>query len=163
MLAAQIGDGNAGLMLLQDSDDLLFRKAASLHALVLVLGQNELQTGLSPRGKVNSDELATPFVLVPIIAWLFRSNERPTEASIKRMVRWVYFAQARQRYSVGVLQKLDTELKIIDKGGDPWPQLESLIAEKRPLRITAAELERAALQSPLFTVMRWIFKAREAV
>src|SRR5262245_17394450 len=55
MLAAQIGDGNAGLMLLQDSDDLLFRKAASLHALVLVLGQNELQTGVSPRGKVTGN------------------------------------------------------------------------------------------------------------
>ncbi|WP_167768362.1 hypothetical protein, partial [Bradyrhizobium sp. MOS001] len=33
-------------------DDLLFRKAAALHALVLVVGQNELQTGLNPRGKV---------------------------------------------------------------------------------------------------------------
>ncbi|WP_354098644.1 hypothetical protein, partial [Bradyrhizobium sp. S3.2.12] len=33
---------------------LLFRKAAALHALVLVVGQNELQTGLNPRGKVNS-------------------------------------------------------------------------------------------------------------
>ncbi|NOJ46036.1 hypothetical protein HCN50_07200 [Bradyrhizobium sp. WSM 1744] len=32
---------------------LLFRKAAALHALVLVVGQNELQTGLSPWGKVN--------------------------------------------------------------------------------------------------------------
>jgi hypothetical protein len=53
-LAAQIGDRNAGLMLLQDSDDLLFRKAATLHALVLVWGQNELQTGLSPWGKVIS-------------------------------------------------------------------------------------------------------------
>jgi hypothetical protein len=41
MLTAQIGDRNAGLMLLQDSDDLLFRKAATLHALVLVMGQNE--------------------------------------------------------------------------------------------------------------------------
>ncbi|MET4023718.1 hypothetical protein ABIC10_008860 [Bradyrhizobium sp. S3.2.12] len=31
---------------------MLFRKAAALHALVLVVGQNELQTGLNPRGKV---------------------------------------------------------------------------------------------------------------
>ena len=44
MLAAQIGDRNAGLVLLQNPDDLLFRKATALHALVLVLGQNELQT-----------------------------------------------------------------------------------------------------------------------
>jgi hypothetical protein len=41
-------------MLLQNPDDLLFRKAAALHALVLVVGQNELQTGLTPWGKVPS-------------------------------------------------------------------------------------------------------------
>jgi hypothetical protein len=33
---------------------LLFRKAATLHALVLVLGQSELQPGLSPRGNVRT-------------------------------------------------------------------------------------------------------------
>jgi hypothetical protein len=32
----------------QNPDDLLFRKAVALHALVLVVGQNERQTGLSP-------------------------------------------------------------------------------------------------------------------
>jgi hypothetical protein len=42
-------------VLLQDPDDLLFRKTIALHALVLVLGQSELQTGLSPRGKVTDD------------------------------------------------------------------------------------------------------------
>jgi hypothetical protein len=41
-------------MLLQNPDDLLFRKAAALHVLVLVVGQNELQTGSSPRGKVKT-------------------------------------------------------------------------------------------------------------
>jgi len=41
-------------VLLQDPDDLLFRKTIALHALVLVLGQSELQTGLSPRGKVSA-------------------------------------------------------------------------------------------------------------
>jgi hypothetical protein len=39
-------------VLLQNPDDLLFRKAIALHALVLVVGQSELQTGLSPWGKV---------------------------------------------------------------------------------------------------------------
>ncbi|MDX8450890.1 hypothetical protein, partial [Mesorhizobium captivum] len=41
-----------GLMLLQNSDDLLFREAAALHVLVLSMAQNELQTGLDYRGKV---------------------------------------------------------------------------------------------------------------
>ncbi|WP_205124644.1 hypothetical protein, partial [Bradyrhizobium sp. MOS001] len=39
-------------------DDLLFRKAAALHALVLVVGQNELQTGLNPRGKVRVNRVS---------------------------------------------------------------------------------------------------------
>src|ERR1700716_952641 len=52
MLAAQIGDRNAGLVLLQNPDDLFFRKTTALHALVLVVGQSELQPGLSQRGNV---------------------------------------------------------------------------------------------------------------
>jgi len=38
-------------MLLQNPDDLLFRKATALHALVLVMGQGELQPGLSRTGQ----------------------------------------------------------------------------------------------------------------
>lgn len=57
MLAALIGDRHAGLMLLQNPGDLLFRKAAALLALFLVVGQNELQTGLTPRSKVRTASL----------------------------------------------------------------------------------------------------------
>lgn len=111
----------------------------------------------------HSSELSTPYVMVPLIAWLFRQKENPDEHSIARMVRWFYLAQARQRYSVGVLQKLETELKIIDRTPDPWDHLVSLIAEKRSLKVTPEELEGVVIQSPLFTVMRWIFKARGAI
>jgi hypothetical protein len=38
---------------LQNTDDPFFRVAAAFHVLVLILGQNELQTGLSQRGKVD--------------------------------------------------------------------------------------------------------------
>jgi hypothetical protein len=51
VLAAKIGHRNPGLVLLQYPDDLLFRKTIALHALVLVVGQSELQTGLSPWAK----------------------------------------------------------------------------------------------------------------
>jgi len=40
------------MMLLQDADDLLFGETATPQALVLELGQSELQTGLVPRGNV---------------------------------------------------------------------------------------------------------------
>ena len=102
----------------------------------------------------HSDELSTPYVLIPIVAWLYRLEGSPTQVAIRKMVRWFYLSQARQRYSVGVLQKLDTELKLMEKNSDPWDQLVSLIAEKRTLEITAAELARIPIQNPIFTVMR---------
>src|SRR3954471_2330339 len=63
VLAAEIGDRHPGLVLLQNPDDLFFRKTIALHALVLVLGQSELQTGLSPRGKVTHDAAGSGFGL----------------------------------------------------------------------------------------------------
>jgi hypothetical protein len=111
----------------------------------------------------HSSELATPYVMVPLVAWLYHQKDGPNEQSIKRMVRWFYLSQARQRYSVGVLQKLETELKVVARSKDPWDHLVAFIAEKRPVKITPEELERVVIQSPLFTVMRWVFKARGAI
>jgi hypothetical protein len=54
VFTAQVGDRNTGLMLLQNPVDLLFRKATALHALVLVMGQSELQPGLNSRGNVTT-------------------------------------------------------------------------------------------------------------
>jgi hypothetical protein len=54
VLAAQLRNRNASLMLLQNPDDLLFGKATAFHALVLKLGQNEFQTGLGQRGNVKA-------------------------------------------------------------------------------------------------------------
>jgi hypothetical protein len=60
MLAAKIA--TPGFVLFQIPDDLLSRKHFALRALVLVLGQSELQTGLSPRGKVRAaNRLALAF------------------------------------------------------------------------------------------------------
>lgn len=111
----------------------------------------------------HSSELSTPYVMVPLVAWLFRQEQHPGEETIARMVRWFYLSQARQRYSVGVLQKLETELNVIDRLNDPWDHLVNIIAEKRALKVTPEEIAGVAIQSPLFTVMRWVFKARGAV
>ena len=54
VLAAQLRHRRPGRVLLQDGNDLFFGKTATLHALVLKLGQNELQAGLSPGGNVTS-------------------------------------------------------------------------------------------------------------
>lgn len=56
-----------GLVFLQNSDDLLFREAATFHVLVLSMGQNELQTGLGQRGKVTANS-RTPLSIIAILA-----------------------------------------------------------------------------------------------
>jgi hypothetical protein len=48
---------------LQNPDDLFFSKPIALHALVLVLGQSELQTGLGPKGKVTHNAAAPPVTM----------------------------------------------------------------------------------------------------
>src|SRR3954449_2685740 len=58
------------------SDDLLFRKSAALFALVLVLGQSEVQTGLSPRGRSAKKwpRLGAIFELVVPVSTLLLDN-----------------------------------------------------------------------------------------
>ena len=55
VLAAKVSHADPGRVLLQYPDNLLFTETAALHALVLMLGQNELQTGLGRRGKVTGN------------------------------------------------------------------------------------------------------------
>ena len=54
---AKVNHRKARPALLQDGYDLLFKKPTTLHALVLKLGQNELQTGLKRGGKVTHARL----------------------------------------------------------------------------------------------------------
>ena len=52
MFAAQIGDGNPRLVLLQNADDLIFGEPAALHLWSSRLGQSLTQTGLGGGGNV---------------------------------------------------------------------------------------------------------------
>ena len=50
VLAAQVGHRNPSLVCLQNSDDLPFREAATLHVPALSTGQNKLQSELESGG-----------------------------------------------------------------------------------------------------------------
>jgi len=54
MLAAQIGDGNPGLMLFQNANNLVFGEPAALHLWSFRLGQSLPQTGLGAGGNVTA-------------------------------------------------------------------------------------------------------------
>ena len=55
MLTAQIGDGNPGLMLFQNANDLVFGEPAALHLWSFRLGQSLPQTGLAGGRNVTGD------------------------------------------------------------------------------------------------------------
>jgi hypothetical protein len=74
-------------VLLQDADDLLFREAAAPHVLVLSMGQNELQAGLSQRGNV-IDCSKNHHILEPI------GNIQPAEAEERYYASSVQSAMA---------------------------------------------------------------------
>ena len=59
VLAAQVGHRNPSLVCLQNSDDLPFREAATLHVPVLSTGQNKLQSELESGG--DGRPIAAPF------------------------------------------------------------------------------------------------------
>ena len=62
MFAAKVGNRKACLVLLQDGYELLGGRPTTLHVLVLKLGQNDLQTGLSRGGKVTESRGALSFM-----------------------------------------------------------------------------------------------------
>src|SRR4051794_37242145 len=76
--------------LLQNPDDLFFRKPFALHALVLVLGQSELQTGLSPSGKVKEgrlecDPCLSALFVFPLTASFPRFGTTSTELPTQKL------------------------------------------------------------------------------
>lgn len=71
VFTAKVGNRKARLVLFQDRDNLSFGKLATLHALVLKLCQNELQTGLNRGGKVRRDECEFCEAGKPFGKWTF--------------------------------------------------------------------------------------------
>ena len=55
----------------------------------------------------HSDEINSPFALIPIISFVFKKPEHKlSEAEIKRVIKWFYYSQLRQRYVSQTPQKL---------------------------------------------------------
>jgi hypothetical protein len=110
----------------------------------------------------HSDEINSIYALIPIIVYCFHKNSHLNESEIRKMVKWFYYSQVRGRYISQLPQKLDRDLRTIKESSQPFDELLAVIAEERSLEITPNEFEGRSISHPLYPMIRWLFKSREA-
>ncbi|MBC7366412.1 MAG: DUF262 domain-containing protein [Undibacterium sp.] len=112
----------------------------------------------------HTDEINSPYALVPIIVYCFDKNgTHLTDAEIRKMVKWFFYSQVRTRYVSQLPQKLDRDLRAVAESTQPFDALLQVIAEENRLEIMPAEFVGRAIQHPLFSMVRWYLKSRGAV
>ncbi|OYU51936.1 MAG: hypothetical protein CFE27_08685 [Alphaproteobacteria bacterium PA1] len=112
----------------------------------------------------HTDEINSVYALIPIIAFCFSKNGgHLTETEISKVVKWFYYSQVRTRYISQLPQKLDRDLRTLSDSESPFDDLLRVIAEERPLEIVAGEFVGRGISHPLWGLMKWFFKSRNAV
>ncbi len=110
-------------------------------------------------------EINSIYALVPIVVHCFdKKGSHLTDAEIKKLVKWFYYAQIRARYTSQLPQKLDRDLRTIELSNQPFDDLLQVIVEEGGrLEVMPYEFEGRAIQHPLFGMVRWYLKSRGAV
>jgi hypothetical protein len=112
----------------------------------------------------HTDEINSIYALVPITVYCFRKGgTHLTDVEIRKLVKWFYYSQIRSRYVNQLPQKLDRDLRTIKDSSNPFDELLAIIEEERRLEITADEFVGRSISHPLFGLLRWYFKSRDAV
>ena len=112
----------------------------------------------------HTDEINSIYAIIPIIAFVFhKPNGQLNESEIKRIVKWFYYSQIRSRYVSQLPQKLDKDLGVVKSSTKPFEELLGIIEQERSLQITAGEFVGRDIRHPLFSMMKWYFKHKNAV
>ena len=109
-------------------------------------------------------EINSVFALIPIIAHVFgKPDGKLTDTEIKKTIKWFYYSQLRQRYVSQTQQRLDKDLGIVRNSEVPFDELLGVIQAERSLEVTPDEFVGRDVRHPLFSLMRWLFKSKDAV
>ena len=112
----------------------------------------------------HTDEINSVYALVPIIVFCFdKDGEHLIDTEVRKLVKWFYYSQIRTRYVSQLPQKLDRDLRIIQESPNPFDELLAVIKEERRLEITADEFVGRSISHPLFGLLRWYLKSRNAI
>lgn len=112
----------------------------------------------------HTKEINSVYALVPIIVYTFNKKKEPlTQDEIRKIKKWFYYSQLRQRYVSQLPQKLDKDIGIMVNSDTPFDDLLNIIKLERPLEISPDEFVGRDIRHPLYGLMRWYFKSRGAI
>jgi len=112
----------------------------------------------------HTKEVNTNFAFIPIIVYAYnKGNEKLNQEEVKKIVKWFYYSQIRQRYISQLQSKLDKDIGIIWNESNPFDKLLNIIAAERPLEIHKDEFVGAGTGTALYGLMRFYFKSKGAV
>jgi len=102
----------------------------------------------------HSNEINSIYALVPIIVYVFNKEKTSlSQEEIKKIVKWFYYSQIRQRYVSQLPQKLDKDIGIIVKQENPFDELLNIIKSERPLEISSDEFIGVDIRNALYGLM----------
>lgn len=110
----------------------------------------------------HSKEINSVYALIPIVVYVYDRGTLSQE-EIKKIVKWFYYSQIRQRYISQFPQKLDKDIGIVAKSRNPFDELLNNISLERPLEITPDEFIGVDIRNALYSLMRWFFKSQGAI
>lgn len=137
---------------------------AGWHTLDQVL--DYLTNLLSSHAYIHStDDLTTPNVLVPLVAYLgHHTGTFSTAQERDRFFRWMYAALLFGRYSGQTDQHLDKDISIVLRSGTPTADLEKEIVQQRGrLEVRAGDMEGRDIRNPIYRMAFIVAKSRKAV
>lgn len=116
----------------------------------------------------HTKEINSIYALVPIFVFVYNrfkvGNKSLSDERISRIVKWFYYSQVRQRYISQMPQKLDKDIGIVCTSNQPFDELVNIIALDKNLEIRPEEFVGVAnIQHPLWALMRWYFKSKNAI
>lgn len=112
----------------------------------------------------NTSEINSVYALVPIVVYVFNKGKTSlTQTEIKKIVKWFYYSQIRQRFVSQLQQKLDKDIGIVVRSENPFDELLNNIKLERTLEISPDEFIGVDIRNALFSLMRWYFKSKNAV
>lgn len=111
----------------------------------------------------HTDEINSVYALIPIIVYCYgKHGQHLPDSDIRRIVKWFYYSQIRFRYIGQMQQKLDRDLRVVRDSIRPFDELLTVISEERRLEISPDEFVGRSITHPLFGLMKWYFKSRNA-
>lgn len=112
----------------------------------------------------HSREINSVYALVPIIVYSFRKGKAHlSQLEIKKVIKWFYYSQIRQRYVSQLPQKLDKDVGIVAKEQNPFDKLLKIIEMERPLEISKDEFIGVGISHSLWGLMKFYFKSQNAI